>query len=253
MKVIILAAGFATRLHPLTDRQAKPLLPVAGKIMIDYLLEGMGTIAAIDTICVVTNKKFYNDFQKWKDGYRTDKKIVILNDGSTADENKLGAIGDIHFVIQREKIDDDLLVVAGDNLFDLDVNDFVSFGRHNGTTIAAYDIGSKADARQFGVVSINPDNLVEGFEEKPYNPRSSLVAMCLYYFPKEKVPLVARYLAEGNSPDAPGNYIAWLHKVEKVHCYVFKGSWFDIGSFESYDAANAFWSARHTQRQTGAV
>jgi glucose-1-phosphate thymidylyltransferase len=252
MKVILLAAGFATRLHPLTDHQAKPLLSVAGKLMIDYILDGVEDIPEIDTICVVTNQKFYNDFLTWKEGYQTSKKIVILNDGSTGDDNKLGALGDIHFVIREEKIADDLLIVAGDNLFDLDVKDFIRFGRSKGTTVAAYDIGSTDDARKYGVVSIDRDNFVEGFDEKPYNPRSSLVAMCLYYFPKDKVPLVERYIGEGKSPDAPGNYIAWLCTVERVSCYVFRGSWFDIGSFESYNAANKFWSERRAKRALAA-
>ncbi|HRZ86586.1 MAG TPA: nucleotidyltransferase family protein [bacterium] len=244
MKALILAAGFATRLYPLTEKTAKPLLPVAGKPMIEYITDSLRGLSGLDTVYVVTNRKFHDDFCAWRKGYRHDAAIEIINDGSTSDQNKLGAIGDIDFAVREKGITDDLLVIAGDNLFDLQIPEFVRFAEGRGATIAAYDIGSVADARRFGVVSVDRNNFVEGFEEKPYNPRSSLVAMCLYYFPKGKLPLIGKYLSGGNSPDAPGNYIAWLSRAEKVACYVFTGSWFDIGSFESLDTANRYWEGR---------
>src|SRR3982751_2319774 len=146
MKVIILAAGYATRLYPLTMTQPKPLLPVAGKPMIEYVLDNLAPIGGLDRIYVVTNAKFAGQFQQWADGYRATKAqlyFTIVNDGSTDDTNKLGAIGDLHLVLTREHVQDDLLVVAGDNLFSEKLSDFGRFCREQNTPIlAVYDVGN---------------------------------------------------------------------------------------------------------------
>ncbi|MDP8262283.1 MAG: nucleotidyltransferase family protein [Candidatus Ancaeobacter aquaticus] len=246
MKAVILAAGFATRLKPLTDNTAKPLLPIAEKKMIEYITDRMQDIAAIDAIYVITNEKFHNDFVEWKSEYSSQKDIRIINDGTTDDSNKKGAVGDINFLLQEEKLDDDLLIIGGDNLFDLDLGDFLSFACPRGITISVYDVGSIEAARKFGIVTINNENIIDNFEEKPYNPGSTLAAMCLYFIPKDKLQSIFTYIKEGNSPDQPGKYIAWLTKSESVYAYTYSGIWFDIGSFESYQEANAYWQKRNS-------
>src|SRR5437868_6994386 len=164
MKVIILAAGYATRLYPLTLTQPKPLLPVAGKPMIEYVLDNLAPIGGIDRVYVVTNAKFANHFQQWADQYRATKSkldFTIVNDQSTDDANKLGAIGDLHLVITKEKVDDDLIVVAGDNLFSQSVEDFGKFCREkNAPVLAVYDVGNLEEIKKYNAISIDADSKI---------------------------------------------------------------------------------------------
>jgi glucose-1-phosphate thymidylyltransferase len=168
MKVLILAAGYATRLYPLTQNQPKPLLPVAGKPMIEYVLDNIAPIGGIDRIYVVTNAKFAGHFQKWADHYRATKHkldFTIVNDGSTDDTNKLGAIGDLHLVITKENVDDDLIVVAGDNLFSQSVEKFGKFCREkNAPVLAVYDVGSLDEIKKYNSISMDKDGRITFFE-----------------------------------------------------------------------------------------
>ena len=170
MKVLILAAGYATRLYPLTLTQPKPLLPVAGQPMIEYVLDNLAPIGGIDRVYVVTNAKFAGHFQQWSEAYRASKSkldFTIVNDGSTDDRNKLGAIGDINLVITREKIQDDLIVVAGDNLFSQSLEDF---GRHcrkmNAPVLAVYDVGSLEEIKKYNSITLDAAGQITFFEEK---------------------------------------------------------------------------------------
>ena len=242
MKVLILAAGYATRLYPLTLTQPKPLLPVAGQPMIEFVLDNIAPIGGIDRVYVVTNNKFAGHFQKWSDQYRATKtklNLTIVNDGSTDDTNKLGAIGDLNLVIDREKIDDDMIVVAGDNLFSQSVEGFGQVCRaKNAPVLAVYDVGNLEEIKKYNSISIDDEGKITFFEEKPKNPTSTLTGIALYYYPKSSLPLIKQYVAEGNNPDQPGRLIQWLYKKTPVYTWRVPGLWYDIGSKESLEEAN---------------
>ena len=247
MKVIILAAGYATRLYPLTLTQPKPLLPVAGKPMIDYVLDNIAPIGGIDRIYVVTNAKFAGHFQKWADDYRAKKaklNFTIVNDGSTDDTNKLGAIGDIHFVITREKVDDDIITVAGDNLFSQSVAGFGKFCREkNAPVLAVYDVGNLEEIKKYNAITFDKDDRINFFEEKPKNPESTVTGIALYFYPKHTLPLINQYIAEGNNPDQPGRLVQWLYPRTPVYIWRVPGTWYDIGSKETLEEANKIFAA----------
>jgi glucose-1-phosphate thymidylyltransferase len=246
MKVIILAAGYATRLYPLTLTQPKPLLPVAGKPMIDYVLDNLAPIGGIDRIYVVTNAKFAGHFQKWADGYRAAKaklNFIIVNDGSTDDTNKLGAIGDIHFVLESQKVEDDIIVVAGDNLFSEKLSDFGRFCREKqAPVLAVYDVGDLEQIKKYNTISLGADGRITFFEEKPKNPTSTLTGIALYFYPRATLPLIKQYIAEGNNPDQPGRLIQWLYQRLPVYTWKVPGLWFDIGAKESLEEANRIFA-----------
>ncbi|MCS7336973.1 MAG: sugar phosphate nucleotidyltransferase, partial [Verrucomicrobiae bacterium] len=188
MKALVLAAGYATRLYPLTLTTPKPLLPVAGRPMIEYVLDSISTVENLDTIYIVTNARFADQFHQWlvtkRGAARTSLKI--LNDGSTDDSNKLGAIGDMHFVICAEKLDDDLLVVAGDNLFSEKLDGFVRFARSkDGPVVGVYDVRSLEQAKKYNALTLGPDGRITYFEEKPKNPTGTVCAIALYYYPRQ--------------------------------------------------------------------
>ncbi len=246
MKVIILAAGYATRLHPLTLTQPKPLLPVAGKPMIDYVLDNIAPIPGIDRIYVVTNAKFAAHFQNWADDYRANKaklNFTVVNDGSTDDTNKLGAIGDIHHVITKEKVDDDLMVVAGDNLFSESVEAFGKFCREKkAPVLAVYDVGNLEEIKKYNAITFDKDDRITFFEEKPKNPQSTVTGIALYFYPKQTIPLIKQYIAEGNNPDQPGRLVQWLYSRTPVFIWRVPGIWYDIGSKETLEEANKIFA-----------
>src|SRR5215831_5185469 len=198
MKVIILAAGYATRLYPLTLTQPKPLLPVAGKPMIEYVLDNLAPIGGLDRIYVVTNAKFAAHFQKWADEYHATKaklEFTIVNDGSPDDSNKLGAIGDLHLVLQRERVEDDIIVVAGDNLFSQPLSDFGVFCREKGAPVlAVYDVGDLEQIKKYNSISIDAAGRITFFEEKPKKPTSTLTGIALYFYPRSTLPLIRQYV-----------------------------------------------------------
>lgn len=246
MKVLILAAGYATRLYPLTLTQPKPLLPVAGKPMVDYVLDNIAPIGGIDRVYVVTNAKFADHFERWAAEYRRTKAkldFTIVNDRSTDDSNKLGAIGDVHLVIEKEKVDDDLIVVAGDNLFDRSLEGFGKICREkNAPVLGVYDVGSLEAVKKFSSISLGADGRITNFEEKPKDPKSSLIGIALYYYPKAVLPMIKQYIAEGNNPDQPGRLIQWLYPRTPVYTWTVPGLWFDIGSKETLEEANRIYA-----------
>jgi glucose-1-phosphate thymidylyltransferase len=250
MKVLILAAGYATRLYPLTQNQPKPLLPVAGKPMIEYVLDNIAPIGGIDRVYVVTNAKFAGHFQKWADNYRETKAkldFTIVNDQSTDDTNKLGAIGDLHLVITKENVNDDLIVVAGDNLFSESVEGFGKFCREkNAPVLAVYDVGSLEEIKKYNSISMDASGKITFFEEKPKNPTSTLTGIALYYYPKSVLPLIKQYIAEGNNPDQPGRLVQWLYPRTPFYTWVVPGIWYDIGSKESLDEANKVFASEES-------
>jgi glucose-1-phosphate thymidylyltransferase len=221
MKALILAAGYATRLRPLTDSIPKQLLPVGGRPMVDWILDRIEETSA-DEVHLVTNARFAGDFTAWA----KDKDVRIWNDGTSSNDDRLGAIGDIDFV----GLDDDLLVVAGDNLFDYSLADYESYWRgRDGSCIAVLDIGDVELAKKYGIVDVDDDDRVIGFVEKPEHPPTTLCATATYLYDREHVRMVATYLAEGNPPDQPGHFVAWLHTRAPVYAYRFPGHWYDVG------------------------
>jgi glucose-1-phosphate thymidylyltransferase len=221
MKALILAAGYATRLRPLTDSIPKQLLPVGDRPMVDWILDRIQQTSA-DEIHLVTNARFAPDFERWAE----DRNVVIHNDGTTSNDDRLGAVGDIHFV----GLDDDLLVVAGDNLFDYSLADYESYWRvKGGSCVAVLDVGDPELAKRYGIVDVDENDRITNFVEKPEYPPTTLCATATYLYTRGHARLVETYLEEGNPPDQPGHYVAWLHKREPVYAYRFPGEWFDIG------------------------
>src|SRR5277367_706355 len=227
MNVLILAAGYATRLYPLTLTKAKPLLEVAGKPMIEWVLDNLAPVPGIDSVYVVTNNKFAADFQAWADGYvkRQPKlKFKIVNDGSTSDTDKLGAIGDINLVVGRENLAaSDLVVVAGDNLFSESLEGFAEVARKHPAAIATYDVGDLEAIKKYNNIETDADGRVTHFEEKSQQPRSTITGIALYYYSKEIVPMFQQYIAEGNNADQPGRFVQWLYKLKPVFTYQVGG------------------------------
>ena len=246
MKLIILAAGYATRLYPLTLNQPKPLLPVADKPMLQHVLDNVRTIEAIDHAYVITNAKFVDHFQKWADGYQSPDlhfSFTIVNDHSTDDSNKLGAIGDLHLVLTQYNLDDDIMVIGGDNLFSNDLREFGDYCRQqNAPVTGVYDVGDLEQIKKYNAIEIDENHRITYFEEKPKEPKSTLTGIALYYYPKPVLPLIHQYIAEGNNPDQPGRLVQWLYP--RVPFYVWKvpGIWFDVGSIETLEEANRVFS-----------
>jgi len=241
MKVLLLAAGYATRLYPLTLNTPKPLLPVAGKTVMGYIFDLIEPLKEVDEVFIVTNEKFFRNFEDWKKTFKSSKKITVVDDGTTSNETRLGATGDIEFVIEKKNIKDDLLVLAGDNLFKADLSIFTKFcaSKRPSITIGLYDIKDLILAIKYGIVSVDKNNQVIDLREKPANPPSTLAAMCLYFFPKERLDIMKSYLEMDNSKDAPGYFLEWLYKREPMFGYIFKDKkWFDIGDKKSLEEAD---------------
>jgi glucose-1-phosphate thymidylyltransferase len=241
LKVLVLTAGYATRLYPLTLDTPKPLLEVGGRKMIDRILDKCASHEGVDGIYVVTNGKFFDHFKIWADSSKYKNKIKVINDNTFSNQTRLGAIKDIELAISQGNIADDLLIVAGDNLFEFDINGFLAFGKKNrdGILVALYDIKDIKAAKKYGVVSIDKDNKVVDFQEKPAEPGSTLVSTGVYFIPKAKVLSIKKYIS---SPDAkvdqPGYYISWMVKFDRVYGLAFREDWYDIGDIESYRKAD---------------
>jgi len=233
VKAILLAAGYATRLRPLTDTLAKPLLPLAGRPMVDYIYDKIAEVPEVDAVHVVTNAKFTAGFEKWAQEHKGKLPIRVHNDGTSSNDDRLGAIGDIRFTVANGKLQgSDLLVIAGDNLFDYSLADYVSYWRSKGEAgaLALYECPDRELVKQYSIVELDKDERITSFIEKPKNPTTSLVGTATYIYHRKHVPMIEQYLSEGNSPDQPGNLVAWLHKRVPVYGYRFTGGWFDIGN-----------------------
>ena len=252
MNVLILAAGYATRLYPLTLKKAKPLLDVGGKPMIEWVLDNLADVPDITAVYVVTNAKFAAAFQEWADDYtRRNPRIAIkiVNDGSSSDDDKLGAIGDINLVLTRENLaGDDLLIVAGDNLFTEPLTNFVAFARGKPATVGVYDVGDREAIKKYGMVEIDSHGVITHFEEKPSEPKTTLAAIALYFYARELLPLFTTYIAAGNNPDQPGRFLQWLYQRKPVHTFQITGRWLDIGSKETLEQANKTFAPNNTRR-----
>jgi glucose-1-phosphate thymidylyltransferase len=243
VKALVLAAGYATRLYPLTLDKPKALLEVGGRPMLDHVLERLEQMGVDETI-VVTNAKFTPHFEDWARGKDA---VSVVNDGTTSNDDRLGAIGDIGFVLEEVGVDDDLVVVAGDNLFGEDVSRFAAYGQEKGAPVlAVHDVGDLSRMHEYNQIEVDDAGRIVFFEEKPANPRSTLTGVALYYYPRHVLPQVRQYLDEGNNPDQPGRLIEWLYPRTPVYTWQLPGEWYDIGSAETLQEADRIFSqSRH--------
>jgi len=220
---------------------------VAGKPMIEWVLDNLAPVPNLESVYVVTNNRFVKDFQKWAEGYRQRHSrftLKIIDDGSTDDSDKLGAIGDINLVLMREEnvAKNDLIIVAGDNLFSEPLVDFAKSAQGCEAVLATYDVGDLEAIKKYSSITLDSNGFITHFEEKPADPTSTLTGIALYYFSSEVVQLFRTYLAAGNNPDQPGRFIQWLYTRKPVKTHQIRGTWFDIGSKETLEEANEIFA-----------
>jgi glucose-1-phosphate thymidylyltransferase len=246
MKAVILAGGYAKRLWPLTKDKPKPLLRIAGRAIIEYVLKEIETTTDIDEIIISTNSKFEDKFREWLKKYKSNKKVKLIAEPTMAEGEKLGSVGALGFLIKKIRLDEDMLIIGGDNIFEFKLKDFIGFiKKKQSSGLAFYDIKYKEKVKErYGIGVLDKNKIMIDFQEKPEKPKSSLVSTACYLFIKKDINLINKYLEEGNNPDAMGFFISWLYKKEKVYGFVFDQPWFDIGSFESLEQANNYFSTR---------
>lgn len=245
MKALLLAAGYGTRLYPLTKDRPKPLLEVGGRPMLDHIMDKVEEVSAVDEVFIVSNDKFYESFCDWANQRETGLPVKVINDGTSQDGTKLGAIGDIKYSVDEAGIEEDLMVLAGDNLFDFSLVDMVqTFDEKGENVIGALEFEDESKLSKYGIVDAAPDGQVVDFVEKPDDPPSNLVAMGMYLFPGEKLNLLEEYLQSGGNPDEPGWYVTWLVENDTVYAHRFEGLWFDIGDKDSLKKADEYVSKR---------
>ena len=241
MKAIIPAAGYATRLYPLTKDFPKPLLDISGRPMIEYIISKIGDIPEVNEIIVVTNAKFFPHFDAWKKNFNSKIPVRILNDGTKNENERLGAIGDFQFAIEKAGIKEDLLIINADNLFNFSLlNPYSFFKSKASDVICFFDIGSVEEARKMGVGRLDSNGKIIDFVEKPAEPKSTLMSTGIYFYRQTTVRLIKEYLGSGNSPDKPGNFVGWLYRKKPVFGFVPReknDKWFDIGSFDALEEA----------------
>lgn len=238
MIAILLVAGYATRLYPLTINTPKPLLPVGGRALLDYIADELDTIPDLNGICLISNHRFAEKFEDWaaaRQASHPDVAITVLDDLTTDDSNKRGAIGDILFAMDTLKIDDDVVIIAGDNLFTYRLKDMYDhFRRIRKDLLVAIHVPERNQLKKLAVATLDGDGKVLRMAEKPAEPESETAIYATYFYLKETLPLIRQYLADGNTPDAPGNFPSWLYKRQDVYAYLADGTCIDIGTPENY-------------------
>ncbi len=233
MDAVVLAGGYATRLWPITRHRPKMFLPIGESTVVDEVFAELERDERVDDVYVSTNERFAGEFERYIERRRFEKPQLSIEE-TTAEDEKLGVVGALAQLVDREGIDDDLLVVAGDNLISFDVADFVDFFEAKGApTLAAYDVGSRERARSYGLVDLDGDRVVD-FQEKPDDPKTTLVSIACYAFTADTVGLLDTYLSEGNNPDEPGWFVQWLQSRQPTYAFTFEEAWFDIGTPEAY-------------------
>ena len=245
MKCLILAAGYATRLYPLTENFPKPLLDVAGKPILDWLIDDMSRTGLVDGYVVISNHKFAPIFRKWAEGRAS---VTILDDGTSSNETRLGAVKDIQFAIDQLQLDDDMLVMAGDNLLDFSLEGFIRYAKEKQSTcVMRYFEADEARLRKSGVVEIGADGRILSMEEKPASPKSHWCVPAFYYYTREDARLVKKGIGSGCGTDAPGSFIAWLCGQTRVYAWEMPGKRYDIGTLESYEAVKRTFSSSRAE------
>ncbi|MWV64369.1 NTP transferase domain-containing protein [Halorubrum sp. JWXQ-INN 858] len=233
MKAVVLAGGYATRLWPITKDRPKMFLPVGENTVIDEIFADLEADDRVDEVFVSTNEKFAEPFETYLADSEFEKPTLSVEE-TVAEDEKFGVVGALAQLVDREDVDDDLMVVAGDNLISFDLGEFADFFEEKGTpSLVAYDVGSKERAKSYGLVDLDGDRVVD-FQEKPDDPKTTLVSIACYAFPAETLPDLSAYLEEGENPDEPGWFLQWLQGRQPVHAFTFDGAWYDIGTAASY-------------------
>lgn len=236
MKCLILAAGYATRMYPLTKEFPKPLLAIKGKPLLEYLLEDLELIGEIQEYLIVTNHRFINIFQEWKQGLDYAEKIKLFDDGSTENENRLGAVKDIQYVLEQDNLSDDLLVLAGDNLLDFSLSCFIeTFQKKRRNLVLCHEELDIEKLRRTGVAELAEDGRIISMEEKPLNPKGRYAIPPFYILKMEDLGCIEEGIQAGCNVDSPGAFIVWLCKHRQVYTMKMPGKRIDIGSLESYE------------------
>lgn len=234
MKCIILAAGYATRLYPLTKNFPKPLLKVGEKTILDWLIEDIYASGLVDEFIIVSNHKFADQFRNWAEEHAA--PVSVLDDGTSTNETRLGAVKDIQYAMEKAGIHEDVLVIAGDNVLDFSLVPFIRFGRENKCScIMCYEENELAKQQRTAIITVDAENVVASFEEKPREPKSNLAVPPFYYYRAEDVRRIPEALEDGCGYDAPGSFAAWLSRQTRMKAYKMPGSRYDIGNLESYE------------------
>jgi len=235
MKCLILAAGYATRLYPLTENFPKPLLEVRGKAILDWLVDDIDSIGLVDEYVVISNHKFARHFEEW--AQTKSQRITVVDDGTDSNETRLGAVRDIQFAIDKLAIDDEMLVIAGDNVLDFSLTRFITYAKQKGTScIMRYYEADEQKLTKCGVAQVDENDLVLSLEEKPAQPKSHWCCPPFYFYTRADAKLVKTGIESGCGVDAPGSYIAWLCARTPVHAMEMPGKRYDIGNLASYEA-----------------
>jgi len=243
MKCILLCAGYATRLFPLTKNFPKVLLKIGDKALLDYILEQVNTINEVDEIYAVTNDKYYKHINNWAKEKNNKKPIKVINDKTTTNDNRLGAIGDIMYVIENNNINDDLLIIAGDNFFTYKLSDVIDYYNSKKKSIlCAKELTDTELLKRLAVAKTDENNKVIDLTEKPPVPKSNLGVYTTYIYPKEIIKYLYDYKKEGNNMDAPGHFPQYLYKKEDIYVYKFDGECYDVGTHEALKEVNDLYS-----------
>ena len=236
MKAIILAAGYATRMHPLTENQPKALLPLGGRTVIDFIIDHINSLPEVEEIIVVSNHKFYTHFEKWAKTVKSSVPVSVLNDGSTSDADKIGSIGDIYFGVTQKNIEDDVLIIAGDNYLDYPlIEQYNYFKEKQNSVVCVLQMDDVDKLKQFAVAILDADNKITDLEEKPQSPQSDIGVFATYFLTKESVNLLHSYVAEKQPMDPMGRLIEWLYKKVDFYAYVMNGNCYDLGTIDAYE------------------
>lgn len=242
MKCVILAAGYATRLYPLTENYPKPLLTVGDKTIIDWLIDDIKDHNAIDEFVIISNHKFVESFNQWKNN-RTDIAIRIVDDGTTTNENRLGAVKDIQLAVELLGIKEDVFVLAGDNILDFSLKGFLDYANDkNASCVMCHTENELRKQQKTAIITVDDNGLITSYEEKPKNPKSNLAVPPFYYYKNEDIKLINEAINNGTGTDAPGSFAAWLSKQRPMYAYLMPGKRYDIGDLESYEYVKSVFS-----------
>lgn len=248
MKCILLCAGYATRLFPLTENFPKALLEIGGRPLLDYILDEVNEIDEIDEIYVITNNRYASHFEKWAYDKKNIKPIKVFNDHTMTNDDRLGAVGDIRYTIDKANLNDDMLIVAGDNLFEFSLKNMVNlFHEKNAPVVGGQVEENRELLTRLGVLEADENGMVIGMEEKPADPKGNIKSAAIYLYPKETIKLFDEYLEEGNNPDAPGYFLNYLYKKTPVYVNCFEERWYDVGTHETLKEVNEIFNERNAK------